>query len=109
VESLVEASAAEAEAINNALKAAEAKAAASRQANGEVEAGGRDRDDGADATPRGKSAASPAASLMGLNKPPLADVPRTPPTDVRLHHRAVRMGSSWTVCLIIVGALEWSG
>ncbi|KAG0587730.1 hypothetical protein KC19_2G187400 [Ceratodon purpureus] len=87
VESLVEASAAEAEAINNALKAAEAKAAASRESN-EVEGGGPDRDRGAEATPRGKPLASPAATLMGLNK--LPDGARTPPpTDVRLHHRAV--------------------
>jgi hypothetical protein len=85
---LVEASAAEAEAINNALKAAEAKAAASRETE-EAETGAPDRDRGAEATPRGKSLASPAATLMGLNK--LPDGARTPPpTDVRLHHRAVR-------------------
>ena len=86
---MVEASAAEAEAINNALKAAEAKAAASRETNEEAETGAPDRDRGAEATPRGKSLASPAATLMGLNK--LPDGARTPPpTDVRLHHRAVR-------------------
>lgn len=98
---MVEASAAEAEAINNALKAAEAKAAASRETNEEVEAGGPDRDRGAEATPRGKSLASPAATLMGSNK--LPDGARTPPpTDVRLHHRAVRSRTSF-ICIVLVG------
>lgn len=84
---MVEASAAEAEAINSALKAAEAKAAASRGTNEEVESGDPGRDHGAEASPRGKPLSSPAATLMGLNK--LPDGARTPPTDVRLHHRAV--------------------
>lgn len=95
---MVEASAAEAEAINNALKAAEAKAAASRESN-EVEGGGPDRDRGAEATPRGKPLASPAATLMGLNK--LPDGARTPPpTDVRLHHRAVR-SRTYFYCIVL--------
>lgn len=104
MESLVEASAAEAEAINNALKAAEAKAAAFRGANGEVESGDPDRDGGGEAIPSGKSVASPAASLVGLNKVAHADGARTPPTDVRLHHRAVRSRTLLNISMIIVGA-----
>ncbi|KAL5709073.1 Serine/threonine-protein phosphatase bsl3 [Ranunculus cassubicifolius] len=77
VEYLVEAAAAEAEAINATIAAAKA-----RQANGEVEQP-PDRDRGAEATPSGKhistlSIKSESALLMN-----------TPPTGVRLHHRAV--------------------
>lgn len=95
VESLVEASAAEAEAINKALKAAEAKAAAARDANGVTEIPGPDRDRGAEATPSGKPPASPSSALMGMNKLIHADGgPTPPPTGVRLHHRAVSMSKS---------------
>lgn len=92
MESLVEASAAGAEAINKALKAAEAKAAAAHDANGDAENGGPDRDRGAEATPSGKPPASPASALTGIHKSPHADGGHTPPpTGVRLHHRAVRL------------------
>ncbi|KAL1208814.1 Serine/threonine-protein phosphatase BSL3 [Cardamine amara subsp. amara] len=76
VEYLVEASAAEAEAISATLAAAKA-----RQVNGEVELPDRDR--GAEATPSGK----PSLSLI---KPDSA-VPNSViiPAGVRLHHRAV--------------------
>jgi diadenosine tetraphosphatase ApaH/serine/threonine PP2A family protein phosphatase len=79
VESLVEASAAEAEAISAALAAAEAK---SREQNGDL---------GADATGSGKPPSSPSsAALMSLNRQSMATPPvHTPPTGVRLHHRAV--------------------
>jgi hypothetical protein len=81
VESLVEASAAEAEAISAALAAAEAK---SREQNGDL---------GADATGSGKPPSSPSsAALMSLNRQSMATPPvHTPPTGVRLHHRAVRI------------------
>ncbi|GAB2274540.1 Serine/threonine-protein phosphatase bsl3 [Dionaea muscipula] len=75
VEYLVEASAAEAEAITAALAAAKA-----RQVNGEVELPDRDR--GAEATPSGKQ-------ISTLIKPDSAALSNTPPTGVRLHHRAV--------------------
>ncbi|XP_019199237.1 PREDICTED: serine/threonine-protein phosphatase BSL3-like [Ipomoea nil] len=75
VEYLVEASAAEAEAISATLAAAKA-----RQVNGEVELPDRDR--GADATPSGKQ----ASSLVKL-EPSLAS--NSAPPGVRLHHRAV--------------------
>ncbi|KAI3832529.1 hypothetical protein MKW98_002075 [Papaver atlanticum] len=74
VEYLVEASAAEAEAISAALAAAKA-----RQVNGEVEQPDRDR--GAEATPSGKQ-------ISTLIKVPEITLPNTPP-GVRLHHRAV--------------------
>ncbi|KAI3898449.1 hypothetical protein MKX03_001347 [Papaver bracteatum] len=74
VEYLVEASAAEAEAISAALAAAKA-----RQVNGEVEQPDRDR--GAEATPSGKQ-------ISTLIKVPETTLPNTPP-GVRLHHRAV--------------------
>ncbi|KAL0437086.1 UNVERIFIED_CONTAM: Serine/threonine-protein phosphatase BSL3 [Sesamum radiatum] len=75
VEYLVEAAAAEAEAISAALAAAKA-----RQVNGEVELPDRDR--GADATPSGKQASS-------LIKPDSAMSNNSAPPGVRLHHRAV--------------------
>ncbi|XP_010557449.1 PREDICTED: serine/threonine-protein phosphatase BSL2 [Tarenaya hassleriana] len=75
VEYLVEASAAEAEAISATLAAAKA-----RQVNGEVELPDRDR--GAEATPSGK----PTSSLI---KPDSAASNNVPPAGVRLHHRAV--------------------
>ncbi|CAN4080432.1 unnamed protein product [Withania somnifera] len=73
VEYLVEASAAEAEAITAALAAAKAR----QQANGEVELPDRDR--GAEATPSGEEKPT-------LIKP---DSNYSTPTGVRLHHRAV--------------------
>ncbi|KAF8098259.1 hypothetical protein N665_0270s0030 [Sinapis alba] len=75
VEYLVEASAAEAEAISATLAAAKA-----RQVNGEVELPDRDR--GAEATPSGK----PSSSLI---KPDSAVSTSVIPAGVRLHHRAV--------------------
>ncbi|KAI3692859.1 hypothetical protein L6452_32683 [Arctium lappa] len=75
VEYLVEASAAEAEAIAKTLAAAKA-----RQSNGEVELPDRDR--GAEATPSGKQTSSliKPESDVGIN---------SAPTGIRLHHRAV--------------------
>ncbi|KAJ7948070.1 Serine/threonine-protein phosphatase [Quillaja saponaria] len=75
VEYLVEASAAEAEAISATLAAAKA-----RQVNGEVEL--PDRDGGAEATPSGKQ-------MPSLIKPDSAGSNNIPPGGVRLHHRAV--------------------
>ncbi|KAF9595927.1 hypothetical protein IFM89_006208 [Coptis chinensis] len=77
VEYLVEAAAAEAEAISATLAAAKA-----RQVNGEVEQL-PDRDRGAEATPSGKQ-------IPTLNKTLDSVLPNnTPPPGVRLHHRAV--------------------
>lgn len=73
VEYLVEASAAEAEAITATLAAAKA-----RQVNGEVELPDRDR--GAEATPSGKQT---------LIKPESAVIDNSVPAGIRLHHRAV--------------------
>ncbi|XP_073395969.1 serine/threonine-protein phosphatase BSL3 [Physcomitrium patens] len=90
VESLVEASAAEAEAINNTLRAAEAKPLAGGDANGNAENGGPDRDRGGEATPSGKSAMSGAAGSTAGSKLSHGEGAFTPPpTGVRLHHRAV--------------------
>ncbi|KAK6138172.1 hypothetical protein DH2020_028108 [Rehmannia glutinosa] len=75
VEYLVEAAAAEAEAITAALAAAKA-----RQVNGEVELPDRDR--GAEATPSGKQ-------ISTLIKPESAVSNNSTPAGVRLHHRAV--------------------
>ncbi|KAI9072574.1 hypothetical protein K1719_045461 [Acacia pycnantha] len=75
VEYLVEASAAEAEAISATLAAAKA-----RQENGEVELPDRDR--GSEATPSGK----PISSLI---MPDSAGPNNIIPGGVRLHHRAV--------------------
>lgn len=75
MEYLVEASAAEAEAISATLAAAKA-----RQVNGEVELPDRDR--GAEATPSGKSS-------LSLIKPDSAVPNSVIPAGVRLHHRAV--------------------
>jgi len=72
---LVEASAAEAEAISATLAAAKA-----RQVNGEVELPDRDR--GAEATPSGKQ-------IPTMIKPDASAPGSTPPPGVRLHHRAV--------------------
>ncbi|XP_076899150.1 serine/threonine-protein phosphatase BSL3 [Bidens hawaiensis] len=71
VEYLVEASAAEAEAIAKTLAAAKA-----RQSNGEVDLPDRDR--GAEATPSGKQMIKPEP-----------DVTNSAPAGIRLHHRAV--------------------
>lgn len=77
VESLVEASAAEAEAISATLAAVKA-----RQSNGEVDQP-PDRDRGGEATTSGKQLSTPS-------KPQDAVMPNySPPTGVRLHHRAV--------------------
>ncbi|KNA23387.1 hypothetical protein SOVF_024870 isoform B [Spinacia oleracea] len=76
VEYLVEASAAEAEAISATLAAAKA-----RQVNGEVELPDRG-DRGAEATPSGK----PIPTMI---KPDSSAPISTPPPGVRLHHRAV--------------------
>ncbi|PIA54297.1 hypothetical protein AQUCO_00900678v1 [Aquilegia coerulea] len=76
VEYLVEAAAAEAEAINATLAAAKA-----RQVNGDVEQL-PDRDRGAEATPSGKQ-------ISTLKTPDSAFSSITPPPGVRLHHRAV--------------------
>lgn len=73
MEYLVEASAAEAEAISATLAAAKA-----RQVNGEVEL--PDRDCGAEATPSG------ASSLI---KPDATGSVTLSPAGIRLHHRAV--------------------
>ncbi|XP_024386820.1 serine/threonine-protein phosphatase BSL2 homolog [Physcomitrium patens] len=88
VESLVEASTAEAEAISAALAAAEAKF---RDQNGEIEPHSSDKDREAEATPSGKPPSSPSPrSLMSLNRPSIPATPvHTPPAGVRLHHRAV--------------------
>ncbi|XP_022153006.1 serine/threonine-protein phosphatase BSL3-like [Momordica charantia] len=75
VEYLVEAAAAEAEAISATFAAAKA-----RQVNGEVELPDRDR--GAEATPSGK----PISSLI---KPDSTGSNSIAPAGVRLHHRAV--------------------
>ncbi|KAF9665337.1 hypothetical protein SADUNF_Sadunf16G0112300 [Salix dunnii] len=75
VEYLVEASAAEAEAISATLAAAKA-----RLVNGEVELPDRDR--GAEATPSGKQ-------ISTLIKPDSAGSNNIAPAGVRLHHRAV--------------------
>ncbi|CAA0824339.1 Serine/threonine-protein phosphatase BSL2, partial [Striga hermonthica] len=75
VEYLVEAAAAEAEAITAALAAAKA-----RQVNGEVELPDRDR--GIEATPSGKQ-------ISTLIKPDSAVLTGSAPAGVRLHHRAV--------------------
>ncbi|KAK1270459.1 hypothetical protein QJS04_geneDACA012912 [Acorus gramineus] len=76
VEYLVEASAAEAEAISATLAAAKA-----RQMNGEAELPDRDR--GAEATPSGK----PISTLIKVPEPVPSN--NNPPPGVRLHHRAV--------------------
>ncbi|KAI9094192.1 hypothetical protein K1719_026774 [Acacia pycnantha] len=75
VEYLVEASAAEAEAISATLAAAKA-----RQENGEVDL--PERDGGAEATPSGKL-------ISSLIKPDSAVSNNNTPGGVRLHHRAV--------------------
>ncbi|KAF9592306.1 hypothetical protein IFM89_013532 [Coptis chinensis] len=77
VEYLVEASAAEAEAISAALAAAKA-----RQVNGDVDQL-PERDRGAEATPSGKQI--PTLTKM----PDLASLNNTPLPGARLHHRAV--------------------
>ncbi|XP_074294971.1 serine/threonine-protein phosphatase BSL3-like isoform X1 [Silene latifolia] len=75
VEYLVEASAAEAEAIISTLAAAKA-----RQVNGEVEVPDRDR---------GFEAESSGKQIPSMIKPDASAQLSTPPPGVRLHHRAV--------------------
>jgi hypothetical protein len=82
VEYLVEASAAEAEAISATLAAAKA-----RQENGDVESPDRDR--GAEATPSGKQ-------ISSMIKPEPGGPNSIVSGGVRLHHRAV----SSTFCLL---------
>lgn len=82
VDYLVEAAAAEAEAISATLAAAKA-----RQVNGEVESPDRDR--GAEATPSGKQSS--------LIKPDSAATNSSVPPGVRLHHRAVSIRTSHRV------------
>ncbi|KAG7023796.1 Serine/threonine-protein phosphatase BSL2 [Cucurbita argyrosperma subsp. argyrosperma] len=77
VEYLVEASAAEAEAISATLAAAKARRV---QDNGEVELPDRDR--GAEATPSG-------TQISSLIKPDSDALTNIAPSGVRLHHRAV--------------------
>lgn len=77
VESLVEASAAEAEAISATLAALKA-----RQVNGDMSQL-PNQDNGPEATPSGK----PVTSMVKVSDPSAAN--NTPPTGVRLHHRAV--------------------
>lgn len=85
----MEASAAEAEAISAAL-AASAAAKAAREQNGESDKQPLDRDRGAEATPSGKPPQASSAALMALNRASMAStITHTPPTGVRLHHRAV--------------------
>ncbi|GMJ00842.1 BRI1 suppressor 1 (BSU1)-like 2 [Hibiscus trionum] len=76
VEYLVEASAAEAEAISATLAAAKA-----RQVNGEVEL--LDRDPGEDATPSGKQTST------SVKIPDSAGSNNATPAGIRLHHRAI--------------------
>lgn len=84
----MEASTAEAEAISAALAAAEAK---SRDQNGEIDPHSPDRDRGAEAATSGKPPSSPSSgALISLNRASMGSTPvHTPPTGVRLHHRAV--------------------
>ncbi|XP_024378190.1 serine/threonine-protein phosphatase BSL3 [Physcomitrium patens] len=89
VESLVEASAAEAEAISAAL-AASAAAKALREQNEEIEKQTPERDRGVESTSTAKPPQASSAALMALNRASMAaTVTHTPPTGVRLHHRAV--------------------
>lgn len=84
----MEASAAEAEAISLALAAAAAKAKA-RESMGEVESVERDR--GAEATSSGKPPVTASAvSNITIKSSSVPVVNYSPPTGVRLHHRAVR-------------------
>eukprot|EP00249_Psilotum_nudum_P023897 c29021_g2_i2 orf=373-3453(+) len=80
VESLVEASAAEAEAITAAL-------ARVRQSNGEVNQSIPDCNNCADSTPSENQPLSPAITITKGQPTPLKN--HSPPTSVRLHHRAV--------------------
>jgi hypothetical protein len=92
VESLVQASAAEAEAMSAALAAAEARAAAARESSGDAdEKYSTDRDCRADAMSSGKPPPSPSSvPLIALNRASNAGaLNHTPPTGVRLHHRVV--------------------
>ena len=79
VEYLVEASAAEAEAISATLAAAKARLG---HDDGEVELPDRDR--GAEATPSG-------AQISSLIKPNSNALNNIAPSGVRLHHRAVSL------------------
>jgi hypothetical protein len=88
VDYLVEASAAEAEAISATLAAVKA-----RQVNGEMEHS-PDREQSPDAAPSAKQNSSlikPDPALMNNS---------TPPPGVRLHHRAVSWKNSSFCCLL---------
>lgn len=90
----MEASAAEAEAISAAI-AASAAAKAAREQNGDVDQQNLDTDRGAETTPNGKPPQASSAALMALNRASMANtITHTPPTGVRLHHRAVS-SMSW--------------
>lgn len=88
VEYLVEAAAAEAEAISATLAAAKA-----RQVNGEVELPDRG-DRGAEATPSGKA----ISTMVKLDS---SASNSTPPPGVRLHHRAVSILIYTSHCMFI--------
>ena len=94
----MEASTAEAEAISAALAAAEAKSR--HQNNGEFEPHSPDRDRGAEATPSGKPPSSPSSAAIPV---------QTPPTGVRLHHRAVCISSLNQFLVIAVGSCKLCG
>ncbi|KAJ7513888.1 hypothetical protein O6H91_23G018500 [Diphasiastrum complanatum] len=81
VESLVEASAAEAEAISAAL----AKAVARRQMNGKLDGHSSDLEDGTEVMPKAKSSDESSSSLMSLNRAQAGGASM----DVRLHDSAV--------------------
>ncbi|CAK9194325.1 unnamed protein product [Sphagnum troendelagicum] len=86
IETLVEASAAEAEAISSAL----AKATATHESNRDVETHIPDRDGGPEATNTGKPPVSAPSAFVAPNKSSIAGPSNySTPMGVRLHHRAV--------------------
>lgn len=82
VESLVEASAAEAEAISAALAAVKA-----RKSNGEMDQNASELDNGADSSSSEEKPSSTVASVDKALPTPVENI--SPQTAVRLHHRAV--------------------
>jgi hypothetical protein len=99
IETLVEASAAEAEAISSAL----AKATAIHETNGKVDKQIPDQDAAPEATTlTGKQPTStPSAALVPPpNKSSIAGISNySTPTGVRLHHRAVSMAAKSSMVL----------
>jgi hypothetical protein len=99
IETLVEASAAEAEAISSAL----AKATAIHETNGKVDKQFPDQDAGPEATTlTGKQPMStPSAALVPPpNKSSIAGISNySTPTGVRLHHRAVSTAAKSSMVL----------